>query len=184
MRRLRDRSEGRTTLGQDCLRSGGYTPAVVDGKPVEGQPSREGQAEVRALQEALQLRYRTGADARNGVIDQVLQLRRQGRGLADRAAPAGYVQVALDAICPLTRRLVRRALPNPVEDVVVELVQANVAVLVTVGLTRLEAVDQSASEDRRLFLMTVGQMVAFEGILHRARRGDHRPTATTEPLLD
>src|SRR5205809_160729 len=73
----------------------------------------------------------------------VAQLRRE-RGAA-RALGQHDLPVA-DAQLP--RRLLPRALTQPGEDVVVELVDRDVAVLVDVGLAGAQALDEVAGEQR------------------------------------
>ncbi len=80
-----------------------------------------------------------------------------------------------------TGRLAWVLLPNPVEDVVVELAQRHEAVLVAVRLAGLQAVDDGRGEDRRLDLVVAGQGRALERVLHGARGADHRaPAAAAE----
>jgi hypothetical protein len=96
----------------------------------------------------------------------------------------GDDQLTLNPEHPLTGCLVGRGGTNFVVHVVVELVEPDQTVLVAVGVTGLQTRDQRIREHRRPALGGVGQFVALEGVLHRARRRDHCSATSAELGLD
>ncbi len=108
------------------------------------------------------------------------QVRRHGQRL-DPASPAPrQVQLALQVEAP-ARGLVRVLVADPVEDVVVQLVQRDLAVLVAIGVPGDQALHQGVGEDRRLWPGLFGQLVTLEGVLHRGGRGDDGLPAPSGP---
>ena len=88
----------------------------------QGQLGRQGQSSVPSLQQPGEFLDRAGADAAERVVDHRLQFGWQRRGRGDRAGAAGHVELTLHLNVP-AGRLVRMLLPDPIEDVLVQLVE-------------------------------------------------------------
>jgi hypothetical protein len=76
---------------------------------------------------------------------------------------------------PFRRRLRRRDFFHPFEDVFVQLVQTDVAVLVPVGPATPQPFDQRPREHRRPTGLVVGEARPLERVLGGAGRRDHHP---------
>jgi hypothetical protein len=127
---------------------------------------------------------RTGPDIRDRMVDGLLKLGWQRRRPTHGPAASCDDQVPLHVERPLARRLPGRAGSYLVVDIVVQLVDAHVAVLVTVGVARLEAFHERAGEHRRRRVPGIGQIGSVEGVLQRVGGGDDHPPAPAELLLD
>jgi hypothetical protein len=66
---------------------------------------------------------------------------------------------------------VRVLLADFVEDIVIQLVERNPAILVPVRIPGGQSLDQGAGEHRRRTVLVVGELFPFEGVLHRAPGG-------------
>src|SRR5262249_24091252 len=144
---------------------------------LEGELGGQREAGVSGLDETLQLVDCTSPYPGQRVVDGLLQSVRQRRGSGDRPAAAGEGQGGLQVEGPLARCLVRSEAAYPLVHVVVEFIQSDVAVLVTVGVAGLQALDERAGEHRRARAAVVSQVLALKGVLHGAGRGDDGATA-------
>jgi hypothetical protein len=129
------------------------------------------------IDQPTQLGHGVEAPVRGAALDGPAELVRQLAG-----PHPGDVQLALHVGDPLARGLVGGRVPDPVEHVVVQLVDRDQAVQVEVGRPGLQALDQGAGEHRGL--ADAGQGVALERVLHGAGGGEHGPAAAVEALLD
>ncbi|HEX2411132.1 MAG TPA: hypothetical protein VHJ39_08195 [Solirubrobacteraceae bacterium] len=122
-----------------------------------------------------QLVDRAEASARDRMLGQREQVVVEAPGLDGRAVRAAReiertLELALDV-----RVLAGRELPDAVVDVVIELLDGDQPVLIAIGPSGLEPLDDGVREVRGL--LRAGDLVTLEGVLHRARRGDHRDPA-------
>ena len=166
---------GRGRARQGGRGRGGDGPAVVVGQVGERLPGGQGEALVPPVRQPGELPDGTGPDAGERAGEGVLQVGRQLRRLGHRSAAPGDDEVALDPERPLAGRLVRGDLADRVVHVVVELVEVDVPVLVTVRLPGGEAAHHRGGEHRGSRVAGLGQRASLEGVLDRSRGRDHGP---------
>ncbi len=150
--------------------------ADVVHQPGQGRVGARGGGEVVALQPGLQLADRAEPGVHVLVGQGRLQVGGQRRGLDAPSLAAGQVELTLH-VDLAARGLVRVPVADRVEHVLVQLVEGDPAVLVAVRVPAGQALGERRGEQRRPSPLIIGELLAFERVLHGRRGSDDRPAA-------